>query len=226
MPWLTGNNAAAGTICRRVLIPADINLRAAVNGALTKLTEAHNWEQYGTLTPEQCADLMSAMYDAFLADDCDCPEGATQMIGTILPYATTAIPTGCLACDGTTYLKADYPDLAAALDSAFEVDATHFKTPDLRGRTIIGAGTGSGLTARAVGAAVGNETHVLTIGEMPNHNHSVNSTPNSTGGTANAFARAASHSGGSSLTNNQGGGAAHNNMQPSIALKYAIVAVP
>lgn len=225
MPWLTGNNAAAGTICRRVLIPADINLRAAVNGALTKLTEAHNWEQYGTLTPEQCADLMSAMYDAFLADDCDCPE-ESRMIGVITAFVTASAPTGCLECDGAQYLIADYPDLAAALDPAFIVSGTHFAVPDLRGRTIIGAGTGTGLTARAVGAAGGAETHQLAISEIPSHSHLINSMPNSSGGAANAFVRAANHMGGSNLTGNQGGGGAHNNMQPFVALKYAIVAVP
>ena len=170
MPWLTGNNAAAGTICRRVLIPADINLRAAVSGALTALTEVNNWEQFGTLTPEQCAELMSAMYDAFLADDCDCPED-TRMIGTIVAYATASAPTGCLPCDGESYLIADYPALAAALDAAFIVSGTHFKTPDLRGRTLIGAGTGIGLTTRAVGATGGAENHTLSIAEMPAHNH-------------------------------------------------------
>jgi len=173
MGWLTGNNAAAGTICRRVLIPADINLRAAVNGALTSLIEEDNWEAFGTLTPAECAALMSAMYDAFLTDTCECP-AEPKMIGTLFPYVTTALPTGCLECDGATYLKADYPDLSAALDSAFSVNATQFKVPDLRGRTIIGAGTGTGLTARAVGSNGGAENHGLSIAEMPSHTHAQN----------------------------------------------------
>lgn len=41
------------------------------------------------------------------------------------------------------------------------------------GRTIAGAGTGAGLTARPLGAAIGEETHTTTIGEMPTHAHPI-----------------------------------------------------
>lgn len=43
--------------------------------------------------------------------------------------------------------------------------------PDLRGRALVGAGAGPGLTARALGATFGTETHTLTITELPEHNH-------------------------------------------------------
>ena len=39
----------------------------------------------------------------------------------------------------------------------------------LAGRTIIGAGQGSGLTNRVIGSSGGEETHILTIDEMPRH---------------------------------------------------------
>ena len=39
--------------------------------------------------------------------------------------------------------------------------------PDARGRTLIGAGTGPGLTARALGATGGEESHTLTVAEIP-----------------------------------------------------------
>jgi hypothetical protein len=44
-------------------------------------------------------------------------------------------------------------------------------TPDLRGRTLIGAGLGAGLSSRALGQQAGEETHQLTVAEMPSHNH-------------------------------------------------------
>jgi len=93
------------------------------------------------------------------------------LIGTIAPYMTASPPAGMLACDGTHYLRVDYPDLYAALDSAFIVDADHFATPDLRGRVPLGAGTGTGLSTYASGDAGGQENHALTTAELAVHNH-------------------------------------------------------
>ncbi len=44
-------------------------------------------------------------------------------------------------------------------------------TPDLRGRFILGAGQGKRLIPRKVNDMGGKENHVLTIDEMPAHNH-------------------------------------------------------
>ena len=59
--------------------------------------------------------------------------------------------------------------------------STTFNTPDMRGRTPIGVGTGSGLTARVMGTQYGAETSTLASGNIPslttgtqsaNHTHS------------------------------------------------------
>lgn len=42
---------------------------------------------------------------------------------------------------------------------------------DVKGRTIVGAGLGSGLTRRGLGAMGGSETIQLSINELPQHNH-------------------------------------------------------
>lgn len=215
-------NMLSGVVVERV-VRLDSALLYLANGALTALLDYQRYAQTGALTEDQVLAAMADMIDTYF-NGAPPPPG-DLMLGTIIPYATATPPAGVIECDGATYLTADFPALAAVLDTAFIISPTQFRVPDLRGRTIIGAGTGSGLTARAVGALVGDETHVLTVAQLPAHNHSVNSTPNSTGGTANAFARAASHAGGTSLTANQGSGAAHNNMQPSLALRYGIVAI-
>jgi len=84
-------------------------------------------------------------------------------VGTISAYAGASAPTGWLLCNGTS--TSGYAALAAL------VGAT---TPDLRGRTLIGAGTGVGLTARTLNTTGGLETHTLTQAEIPSHNHTQN----------------------------------------------------
>ena len=46
-------------------------------------------------------------------------------------------------------------------------------TPDLRGRSTMGAGAGTALTARTFGTSLGEENHILTTAEMPSHTHAI-----------------------------------------------------
>jgi len=91
--------------------------------------------------------------------------------GDIKMSASGQPGVGWLLCDGTYYSKTQYAALYAAIGNTFgEIDLT-FAVPDLRGRAPIGAGTGTGLTARTLGDNVGEETHVLTEAELTAHTH-------------------------------------------------------
>jgi microcystin-dependent protein len=57
-----------------------------------------------------------------------------------------------------------------------------FNVPDMRGRSPIGAGTGSGLTARVVGTNYGAETVTLDSTSLPTHSHTNTVSGGSTGG--------------------------------------------
>lgn len=70
MPWLTGGDPGAATICRPLDIPDDLYFRAAVRGAIFDLTRPENWEQFGALSPAEAAALAITMYEAF--DDSQC----------------------------------------------------------------------------------------------------------------------------------------------------------
>lgn len=98
--------------------------------------------------------------------------------GSLKDFAGRAgmVPNGWLPCDGSSLLRAAYPDLYATIGVDFgAADGTHFTLPDFRGRVAVGAGTGSGLTARTTGATGGEEAHQLIQGETPlkSHGHGV-----------------------------------------------------
>lgn len=187
------------------------------------------------------------------------------MTGTVIATILTAAPAGWLmfngdtlgsATSGATRASATHKNLFLALWASFTntdapvsggrgasaaADWAANKTitlPDLRGRSIIGTGTGSGLTARTHGAKVGAETHTLAEAEMPLHGHPFRASyasagtasSTTTGGlmtnTVNAGNQAA-FTGTPANTQGQqiggtGGGGAHNNMQPSMALNWIV----
>jgi microcystin-dependent protein len=80
---------------------------------------------------------------------------------------------GWLLCDGRAVSRATYAALFAKVGTAHGAGdgSTTFNLPDSRGRSPMGAGAGPGLTARTLGAKVGEESHVISAGEMPKHQH-------------------------------------------------------
>jgi len=147
-------------------------------------------------------------------------------VGTILAYGGATIPSGWLDCDGSAISRSTYAALFTALGTTWGAGdgSTTFNLPDLRGRTAIGAGTGSGLSARTLGATGGAETHTLTVAEMPSHSHNAyaSDTPNPNHyGIPRYDQEAGITTVGIQPT---GGGGSHNNMQPFAVVKYIIAA--
>ena len=149
---------------------------------------------------------------------------------------------GWLKCDGRSLNRVLYANLFEVIGTAFgNDDSETFKLPDCRGRVLGTIGSGSGLTARSLGAVVGAETHTLTTGEMPSHSHTItdpghtHSYTNNTNDQSVAAivgevaadqedlsATTASATTGITI-NNAGGGGAHNNMQPTIFISNIFV---
>jgi len=151
-------------------------------------------------------------------------EAKNPMIGLIIPFVTSDPPPNVLPCDGSTYLRVDYPILYDVLDSHFVIDADHFTVPDLRGRTVIGSGDGSGLTTRNVADTGGEEVHQLTEDELASHTHTIQSTITTLvvePGEVTALTPVPLIT---SNTGSTGGDVAHNNMQPFFALNYGVIA--
>lgn len=146
-------------------------------------------------------------------------EAKNPMIGMIFPLVTLDPPPNVLPCDGSIYLRVDFPELFAVLDTVFIVDADHFNVPDLRGKTIIGAG-GSFSNADTGGEAV----HQLTTDEIPSHSHTIPLTTTTLAVEPGEVTVLTPIPLLTQNTGNTGGDGSHNNMQPYFALNYGIVA--
>lgn len=77
----------------------------------------------------------------------------TVPAGTVIEFAGAAAPTGYLACDGASLLRADYAALFSAIGTTHgAADGTHFNVPDMRGLFVRGAGAHGTMTKAAGGA--------------------------------------------------------------------------
>lgn len=102
------------------------------------------------------------------------PVGPIAPAGALLDFAGAAAPAGWLLCDGSAVDRVAYGALFAAIGTAWGIGdgVSTFNIPDFRGRTSIGSGNGGvGMTNRVLGTKGGEESHVLTLAEVANHNH-------------------------------------------------------
>lgn len=220
--WLTPNDAPGVATCRPVFLPAGFEYEAAFRGAFLLLCEVFNWEKVGTQTPETVSEVF---YEAFLQTVAGWGECAVSglYVGEVRAFANVPLPDGWVTCDGTLYAFDAYPDLFAYLGNLYGGNGTTtFCVPNLNDRVIIGAGS-YGDTPRNIADAGGEETHVLTEAELPAHHHTV---PYHNGsGAQTRLATVSTSSTPANLnTSDIGSGAAHENMQPWMALVFGIYA--
>ena len=147
--------------------------------------------------------------------------------GSMMPFAGRNAPRGWLLCDGSAQSRIQFNGLFGVIETLYGTGdgINTFNLPDLRGRTTIGTGQGTGLSSRVMATQIGQELHTLTINEMPNHSHG----QYFTGGNHDRgrWTGCGVHGRLDVLTDGQqttttGGGQPHNNMQPSLVVNYII----
>jgi microcystin-dependent protein len=139
--------------------------------------------------------LLKQTREAFIAD-------LGIPIGAILPYTGANAPYGFLFCDGSELEKTKYPDLYDIVGTTYNgttalVGVNTFRLPDLRGRFPLGkdnmdnnttvpttlggyvdAGGGNvdrvpDTKADILGGSAGQSSTTLTLGNLPEHEHSL-----------------------------------------------------
>lgn len=76
--WLTPDEPPERKFyTRRLVIPAAFDWLALFNGCLVELTKPWNYEEQGTLTPDETAEIMSGIYEQYLAFDNEPPDWET-----------------------------------------------------------------------------------------------------------------------------------------------------
>lgn len=93
-----------------------------------------------------------------------------MVIGSIIPYSGSTIPTGYLECDGSAVSRLDYPELFGVIGVTYGAGdgSTTFNLPNFSGRVALGASA-----SHALATSGGEESHILDNSEMPSHSHTV-----------------------------------------------------
>jgi microcystin-dependent protein len=166
-------------------------------------------------------------------------------LGEIEAFPYTFAPRGWAFCAGQVLPISQNAALFSLLGTTFGGDGINtFQLPDLRGRVGNGFGQGPGLSNYVMGQTGGQETHTLTLAEMPagNHTHAVTAVNNGTTGGSNVpgsgvtlgsgyaseagspvvsiYSSAAPTAAMAPLTST--GGQAHENRMPFLAINYCI----
>ncbi|GAO39455.1 hypothetical protein SCH01S_31_00040 [Sphingomonas changbaiensis NBRC 104936] len=172
---------------------------AAVTGTAGQGLPFDNYQNYLGLT--QLISLQGIFPSR--ADTTDQNSAAQQTLAMLRTFSGNFATDGGALTQGQILPISQNTALFSLLGTTYGGNGqTTFALPDLRGRSIIGAGQGPGLSNRVLGEQAGASTVTLSIAQMPAHAHGINVPPGQTGVT--------------------GGSQPFDNMQPSLAMTYMI----
>ena len=159
-------------------------------------------------------------------------------VGEIDMVGFNFAPTGWALCEGQIMSINQNTALFSLLGTTFGGDGrSTFALPDLRGRRVVGAGQGPGLSSQFLGEKGGEENVTLLVSQLPLHTHPVMASspfppnPAALGPGGDVWAATVPYlynAGGtlvpmnSSAVEPAGGNLPHNNLSPYIAMTYII----
>jgi microcystin-dependent protein len=155
-------------------------------------------------------------------------------VGAVMPFAGSSAPAGWLLADGAAVSRTTYAALFAAIGATYGAGdgSTTFNLPDLRGRVVAGkeapasrlTSSGGGVDGGTLGATGGTQTHTLTLGQMPLHDHDIDHNLPMLDSGVNAVNQIlpGNTSGLTIKSRATGGSQPHPNVQPTIILNYII----
>lgn len=112
--------------------------------------------------------------------------GTDDYLGTICAFGFNFCPRGTLPANGQLLSISQNTALFSLIGTIYGGDGrTTFALPDLRGRTMVNAGQGPGLSNVVLGQQGGSQQVTLTVNQMPSHDHTATTTV-----TASAVANA------------------------------------
>ncbi len=171
---------------------------------------------------------------------------ADPFVGQITAYPYSFAPLGWADCDGRLLPISQYAALFSLLGTYYGGDGrTTFGLPDLRGRVLVSQGQLTGGGNYTLGETAGAETVTLGTSTMPQHTHALDATTvaGTTNQPAGMLLATAQVGGGRSPATDKGklynpatpttamatsviglsgGGLPHNNIQPSLVVRYCI----
>ncbi|HWQ07801.1 MAG TPA: tail fiber protein, partial [Holophaga sp.] len=140
--------------------------------------------------------------------------------GAVQMYGGSTAPDGYLLCNGAAVSRTTYSALYSVIGTTFGTGdgSTTFNLPKITGRFPLGVSS-----TYMLGKTGGEETHTLTVDEMPAHTHPTYSryTSNLQHDDNDEGDRGVLSTQGAT-TGSSGGGYAHNNMPPYLAMNFII----
>lgn len=164
----------------------DMRGKFRVSDAVAGGVAAHNTDlfaHYGATTGQRGFIVLATPTEAIAGSDNAKAITPFTLQAALGPIAGSGVPTGFegfflgasppagwLVADGSAVSRASYPILFAMVGTTYGPGdgTTTFNLPDNRGRSLLGSGTGSGLSSRPLGTQGGEEAHVLSQAELPN----------------------------------------------------------
>jgi microcystin-dependent protein len=173
---ITGSKLAPATVTESNLAPGSVGSPELIDGGVQNVDLADNAvdarviASAGVQGPNIASGAVSIDKLATAAAQ------ALNAPGDLILSAAAA-RVGAVLCNGAAYSRTDptYAALFAAIGTTYGAGdgVSTFAVPDYRGRVIVTAGQGTGLTNRVLGAKVGEENHLLSSGELAAHAHGV-----------------------------------------------------